>query len=85
MLHRCLWGALSPYGPRFLALLTPPSSLRPALAAASQTSEDILKALSRQLHPLSTQVEVGGDQALAAGLELVRRSDFDPAHTLSVR
>lgn len=64
---------------------TPASPLRPALAAASQTSEDILKVLARQLRPLSMQVEVGGVQALAAGLELVRRSDFDPAHTLNVR
>lgn len=63
--------------------LTPASSLRPALA--SQTSEDILRALARQLRPLGVQVEVGGAQALAAGLELVRRSDFDPAHTLNVR
>lgn len=85
MLHPTHQGALSSSGPLFLALLTPLFFLRPALAAASQTSEDILKALARQLHPLGMQVEVGGAQALAAGLELVRRSDFDPAHTLSVR
>ncbi|CAF89650.1 unnamed protein product [Tetraodon nigroviridis] len=65
-------------------LSVPPhiSSKRPALA--SQTSEDILRALARQLRPLGVQLEVGGAQALAAGLELVRRSDFDPAHTLNV-
>lgn len=57
------------------------SSLRPALAS----SADILRGLVHQLLPLSVQVEVSGRQALAAGVELVRRSDFDPAHTLNVR
>lgn len=61
------------------------SSPRPALASASQSSADILSDLVHQLRPLSVQVEVSGVQALAAGVELVRRSDFDPAHTLNVR
>lgn len=61
------------------------SSLRPALASASRSSADILRDLAHQLRPLSVQVEVSGVQALAAGVELVRRSDFDPAHTLNVR
>lgn len=61
------------------------SSPRPALASASQSSVDILSDLVHQLRPLSMQVEVSGVQALAAGVELVRRSDFDPAHTLNVR
>lgn len=30
-------------------------------------------------------VEVSGDQVLLAGLDLVRRTDFDPTHALSVR
>lgn len=61
------------------------SSLRPALDSASWSSADILRDLVHQLRPLSVQVEVSGVQALAAGVELVRRSDFDPAHTLNVR
>lgn len=61
------------------------SSLRPALDSASWSSADILRDLVHQLRPLSVQVEVCGVQALAAGVELVRRSDFDPAHTLNVR
>lgn len=76
---RCIWQRFE------IDVKTAASSLRPALAAAPQTSEDILKSLASQLGPLSVQVEVGGVQALAAGLELVRRSDFDPAHTLNVR
>lgn len=62
-----------------------PASPRPALAAAPQRPDHILRTLARQLRPLGVEVQVGGLQALAAGLELVRRSDFDPAHTLNVR
>lgn len=61
------------------------SSLRPALASESLSSADVLRDLVHQLRPPSAQVEVSGVQALAAGVELVRRSDFDPAHTLNVR
>ncbi|XP_068456997.1 G2/M phase-specific E3 ubiquitin-protein ligase isoform X4 [Clinocottus analis] len=34
--------------------------------------------------PLPLSVQVEGDQALSAGVELVRRPDFDPTRTLSV-
>ncbi|XP_040915885.1 G2/M phase-specific E3 ubiquitin-protein ligase [Toxotes jaculatrix] len=51
----------------------------------SGSPEELLQALAPQLCPLSVQVEVSGYQALSAGLELVRRPDFDPTHTLSVR
>uniref|UniRef100_A0A8C4H7H2 G2/M-phase specific E3 ubiquitin protein ligase n=1 Tax=Dicentrarchus labrax TaxID=13489 RepID=A0A8C4H7H2_DICLA len=50
----------------------------------SGSPEDLLQALAAQLRPLSVQVEVRRDRALAAGVELVRRTDFDPTHTLSV-
>ncbi|XP_068593332.1 G2/M phase-specific E3 ubiquitin-protein ligase [Cebidichthys violaceus] len=61
------------------------SSKRPALPVGSGSPEEILQALGPQLCPLSVQVEVDGDQALSAGVELVRRPDFDPTRTLSVR
>ncbi|XP_053192174.1 G2/M phase-specific E3 ubiquitin-protein ligase [Scomber japonicus] len=61
------------------------SCKRPSLPAASGSPEDLLQALAPQLRPLGVQLEVSGDQVLAAGLELVRRSDFNPAHSLSVR
>ncbi|XP_038585264.1 G2/M phase-specific E3 ubiquitin-protein ligase [Micropterus salmoides] len=51
----------------------------------SGSPEKFLQALAPQLRPLRVQVEVSGDQALSAGVELVRRADFDPTHTLSVR
>nr|XP_046269770.1 G2/M phase-specific E3 ubiquitin-protein ligase isoform X2 [Scatophagus argus] len=60
-------------------------SKRPALPVGLQSSAEILQVLAPQLRPLSAQVEVGGDRALAAGVELVRRADFDPTHTLTVR
>lgn len=47
--------------------------------------EELLQALLPQLRPLSVQVEVCGCQALLAGLDLVRRPDFDPTLSLSVR
>lgn len=78
-------GALSTCCLIWLVFTWHASSLRPALAAASRSSGEILGALVHQLRPLSVQVEVTGVQALAAGLELVRRSDFDPTHTLNVR
>ncbi|XP_065822271.1 G2/M phase-specific E3 ubiquitin-protein ligase [Labrus bergylta] len=61
------------------------SRKRPSLPVGSGSPEDLLRALAPQLSPVTVQVEVGGDQALAAGMELVRRADFDPTHTLSVR
>ncbi|XP_036927071.1 G2/M phase-specific E3 ubiquitin-protein ligase [Acanthopagrus latus] len=64
---------------------TPISCKRPSLPVASGSPKEILQALVPQLLPLSVQVEVSGDRALAAGVELVRRSDYDPTHTLSVR
>lgn len=65
--------------------ITPPPPLRPALPVGSRSPQEFLQALVPQLRPLSVQVEVSGDQALAAGVELVRRADFDPTHTLTVR
>ncbi|XP_068195163.1 G2/M phase-specific E3 ubiquitin-protein ligase [Antennarius striatus] len=62
------------------------SSKRPSSPVALTTSpEELLQALALQLRPVSIQVEVSRDQVLAAGLELVRRADFDPTRTLSVR
>ncbi|KAK5886950.1 hypothetical protein CesoFtcFv8_017929 [Champsocephalus esox] len=63
--------------------LTPISSKSRLLSGGSP--EQILQALGPQLRPLSVTLEVEGDQALSAGLELVRKPDFDPTHTLSVR
>uniref|UniRef100_A0A8C2XFB8 G2/M-phase specific E3 ubiquitin protein ligase n=1 Tax=Cyclopterus lumpus TaxID=8103 RepID=A0A8C2XFB8_CYCLU len=61
-----------------------PPSLRPSLPVGSGSPGRILQALAPQLCPLSVQVEVAGDQALSAGVELVRRPDFDPSLTLSL-
>ncbi|XP_068608325.1 G2/M phase-specific E3 ubiquitin-protein ligase [Brachionichthys hirsutus] len=61
------------------------SSKRPSLPVVVTSSEELLQALALQLRPLSAQVEVNRDQVLAAGVELVRRADFDPTRTLSVR
>ncbi|XP_072221279.1 G2/M phase-specific E3 ubiquitin-protein ligase [Leuresthes tenuis] len=58
---------------------------RPSLPVQSGSPEELLQSLVPQLHPVSVQVEVNGDQALSAGLELVRRADFNPSHTLSIR
>lgn len=59
--------------------------LRPSLPLGSRSPQELLQNLLPQLLPLSVVVEVGWDEALAAGLELVRRPDFDPTHTLTVR
>lgn len=61
------------------------ASLRPSLTDGSGSPEELLQSLAPQLHPPSIQVEVSGDQALSAGLDLVRRADFDPTQTLSIR
>ncbi|XP_042356642.1 G2/M phase-specific E3 ubiquitin-protein ligase [Plectropomus leopardus] len=61
------------------------SCKRPVSCGGSGSPEEILQALGPQLRPLSVQVEVDGDQALSAGLDLVRRADFDPTCSLSVR
>ncbi|KAI3367481.1 hypothetical protein L3Q82_026203, partial [Scortum barcoo] len=58
---------------------------RPSLPVGSGSPEEFLQALVAQLRLVSVQVEVDGFQALSAGVELVRRADFDPTHTLSVR
>lgn len=63
--------------------MTPPP-LRAALPVGAGPPEGILQSLGLQLCPLSMWVEVDGDQALSAGVELVRRADFDPTRTLSV-
>ncbi|KAM7376450.1 hypothetical protein PAMP_006183 [Pampus punctatissimus] len=57
----------------------------PSLPVASGSPEELLQALAPQLRPPGVQVEVNGDQALSAGLDLVRRSNFDPTDSLSVR
>lgn len=59
--------------------------LRPSLLLGCGSPEELLQALAPQLSPNSVVVEVSGDQILSAGLDLVRRTDFDPTHTLSVR
>lgn len=65
--------------------------LRPSLPLGSRSPQELLQNLLPQLLPLSVEVQVevglgvGGEEALAAGLELVRRPDFDPTHTLTVR
>ncbi|XP_039992979.1 G2/M phase-specific E3 ubiquitin-protein ligase isoform X1 [Xiphias gladius] len=61
------------------------SCKRPSLPVTSGSPEELLQALAPQLRPLGVQVEVSGYQALFAGLDLVRKPDFDPTHTLSVR
>ncbi|XP_041827269.1 G2/M phase-specific E3 ubiquitin-protein ligase [Melanotaenia boesemani] len=61
------------------------SCKRPSLPVRSGSPEEFLQSLVPELHPVSIQVEVDGDQVLSAGLKLVRRADFDPTHTLSVR
>nr|XP_020442046.1 G2/M phase-specific E3 ubiquitin-protein ligase isoform X1 [Monopterus albus]XP_020442047.1 G2/M phase-specific E3 ubiquitin-protein ligase isoform X1 [Monopterus albus]XP_020442048.1 G2/M phase-specific E3 ubiquitin-protein ligase isoform X1 [Monopterus albus] len=61
------------------------SGKRPSLPVGSGSPEELLQALALQLRPLSVQVEVSRNLALSAGLDMVRRSDFDPTHTLSVR
>ncbi|XP_056282143.1 G2/M phase-specific E3 ubiquitin-protein ligase isoform X3 [Pseudoliparis swirei] len=61
-----------------------PPSLRPYLPVGPGSPEGVLQALGPQRCPISVQVEVAGDQALSAGVELVRRPDFDPSLTLSV-
>ncbi|KAM3593985.1 uncharacterized protein V6R79_000255 [Siganus canaliculatus] len=73
---------------RQLSPLRPPASSksrRPSFPVECGSPEASLQALVPQLRPLSVQVEVCGDQVLAAGVELVRRPDFDPTCTLSVR
>ncbi|XP_017295885.1 G2/M phase-specific E3 ubiquitin-protein ligase [Kryptolebias marmoratus] len=66
-------------------LPSPISCKRACLPVRSGSPEELLQSLVPQLHHASVQVEVNGDQALSAGLDLVRRTDFDPTHALSVR
>ncbi|XP_069391325.1 G2/M phase-specific E3 ubiquitin-protein ligase isoform X1 [Paralichthys olivaceus] len=61
------------------------SSKRPSLPVTAGSPEELLQALASQLRPLTVQVEVSGSQALLAALDLVRRPNFDPTCTLSVR
>ncbi|CAN9501943.1 unnamed protein product [Ophioblennius macclurei] len=62
------------------------SPLRPPISSKKSGSPmELLQSLVPKLRPLGVQVEVSEDQALKAGLELVRRIDFDPTCTLSVR
>ncbi|KAM4723343.1 G2/M phase-specific E3 ubiquitin-protein ligase isoform 2-T2 [Anableps anableps] len=65
-----------------------PSSLgfkRPCARVRSESPEELLTSLLPHCYPVSAQVEVHGDQALLAGLDLVRKANFDPMHSLSVR
>lgn len=75
-------------------MLRPPSaglglsasvSFRACSPVQAGSPEEILQSLVPRLHHSSVQVEVNGDQALSAGLDLVRRTDFDPTHLLSIR
>ncbi|XP_076022181.1 G2/M phase-specific E3 ubiquitin-protein ligase [Genypterus blacodes] len=59
------------------------SCKRPVFPVGS--AEEILQSLASQLCPNSVQVEVSSYQALSAGLSLVRRTDFDPTSSLSIR
>ncbi|XP_027891548.1 G2/M phase-specific E3 ubiquitin-protein ligase isoform X1 [Xiphophorus couchianus] len=69
--------------------LTPmPSPLdckRPCTRVRPESPKELLRSLLPHSCPVSAQVEVHRDQALLAGLDLVRRTDFDPTHSLSVR
>uniref|UniRef100_A0A3Q2FLA8 G2/M-phase specific E3 ubiquitin protein ligase n=1 Tax=Cyprinodon variegatus TaxID=28743 RepID=A0A3Q2FLA8_CYPVA len=77
----------------FETLLSPPGGssvhafilpfVRPCTPVRPESAEELLQSLLPHQYPVSTQVEVHGDQALSAGLELVRRADFDPMHSLS--
>ncbi|XP_047200795.1 G2/M phase-specific E3 ubiquitin-protein ligase isoform X4 [Girardinichthys multiradiatus] len=58
---------------------------RPCTRVRSETPEKLLQSLLPHCYVASTQVEVHGDQALLAGLDLVRRANFNPMHSLSVR
>ncbi|KAF6732776.1 G2/M phase-specific E3 ubiquitin-protein ligase [Oryzias melastigma] len=64
---------------------SPISCKRPILSEKSGSPEELLRSLGPQLHPGIVQVEVDGDQALSAGLDLVRRADFNATHLLSVK
>ncbi|XP_008275350.1 G2/M phase-specific E3 ubiquitin-protein ligase [Stegastes partitus] len=66
-------------------ICSPISCKRPSLPVQAGSPEELLQALLPQLCPLSVQVEVSGEEVLSAGLELVRRSEFDPTQVLSVR
>lgn len=65
--------------------LVPLVLLRSSLSLGSRSPQELLQSLLPQLGPTSVEVEVCWEEALAAGLELVRRPDFDPTHTLTVR
>lgn len=65
--------------------VTRPLPLSPALTAESRSAEEFLRALTAQLRSDTVRVEVDGNRVLAAAVKLVRRSDFDPTHKLSVR
>ncbi|XP_028994917.1 G2/M phase-specific E3 ubiquitin-protein ligase [Betta splendens] len=60
-------------------------SKRHSLPVRAGFPEELLQALAPQLSGHTVVVEVCGDQVLSACLDLVRRTDFDPTHTLSVR
>lgn len=84
----------SPQGGRKRSLLSrrhlspmpsPLACKRPSTCVRSVSPEELIRSLLPHSFPVSTQLEVHGDQALLAGLELVRRANFNPMHSLSVR
>lgn len=62
-----------------------PVAQRTSSPVQSSSPEALLQVLLPQLRPPGVQVEVSGEEVLSAGLDLVRRSDFDPSLVLSVR
>ncbi|XP_036006739.1 G2/M phase-specific E3 ubiquitin-protein ligase [Fundulus heteroclitus] len=64
---------------------SPLSFKRMCTPVRSESPAEILQSLLPCRYPVSAQVEMHGDQALLAGLDLVRRADFDPKRSLSVR
>lgn len=76
-IHYCFYSSF--LSPSLLFFLRPCTRVRP------ESPEELLRSLLPHSCPVSAQVEVHRDQALLAGLDLVRRTDFDPTHSLSVR
>ncbi|XP_061677103.1 G2/M phase-specific E3 ubiquitin-protein ligase [Syngnathoides biaculeatus] len=67
-------------------LHAPPSPVsRKKPSSASASPEELLRALAPAARGAELQVEVVGERALAAALELVRRPDFDATRRLFVR
>uniref|UniRef100_A0A3B3YY10 HECT domain-containing protein n=1 Tax=Poecilia mexicana TaxID=48701 RepID=A0A3B3YY10_9TELE len=69
---------------RHLTPLTSPLGCKRYTHETPDSPEELLRSLLSHPSPVSAQVEVHRDQALSAGLDLVRRTNFDPTHSLSV-